>query len=453
MRTIGLLIAALFAGGAMSAATNFKIPIEKYTLKNGMRVILSQDKSVPVVTVYVIYGVGARSEEKGRTGFAHLFEHMMFQGSANAPKGQHFKLVESNGGNLNGSTHSDFTDYFEVLPSNKLALGLWLEADRMRALSINEANLNNQKEAVKQERRLSFDNQPYSTAIVDFWPQMSFQNWQNSHSLIGSFEDLNGSSVADVAKFFKTFYAPNNAVLVLSGDIDLAGAKKLVETYMGDIPSQPQPKHPDLTEPADVKPRTEVYKDALAQVPAVVIGFPGPERRSADYYALSLLDILLTGGDSSRFQQNLVKGKQSVVQYEANLGWPFASANDYKAPGHYAMFMLHNPAFKGPQIVDQVQAELAKVQKDGVEAKELDRVKTYFRAAEIAQLQSSLARARRLGQYELIDANPDFINTEMASYLAVTADQIQAVARKYLVPERRFVLNIVPAPKTEKPNQ
>ena len=453
MKTNGLVIAALLAGGTMSAATNFKIPIEKYTLKNGMRVILSQDKSVPVVTVYVIYGVGARSEEKGRTGFAHLFEHMMFQGSANAPKGQHFKLVESNGGNLNGSTHSDYTDYFEVLPSNKLALGLWLEADRMRALSINEANLNNQKEAVKQERRLSFDNQPYATAIVDFWPTMSFQNWQNSHSLIGSFEDLNGSSVADVSNFFKTFYAPNNAVLVLSGDIDLAGAKKLVETYMGDIPSQPQPKHPDLSEPAEVKPRTEVYKDPLAQVPAVIVGFPGPERRSPDFYALSMLDILLTGGDSSRFQQNLVKGKQSVVQYEANLGWPFASANDYKAPGHWATFLLHNPAFKGSQIVDQVQAELAKIQKDGVDAKELDRVKTYFRAAEIAQLQSSLARARRLGQYELIDGNPDFINTEMASFLAVTADQMQAVARKYLVAERRFVLTIVPSPTAEKPNK
>ena len=453
MRTIGLAIAALLAGGTMSAATNLKIPIEKYTLKNGMRVILSQDKSVPVVTVYVIYGVGSRSEEKGRTGFAHLFEHMMFQGSANAPKGQHFKLVESNGGNLNGSTHHDFTDYFEVLPSNKLALGLWLEADRMRALSINDANLTNQKEAVKQERRLSFDNQPYQTAISDFWPQIAFQNWQSSHSLIGSFEDLNGSSVADVTKFFKTYYAPNNAVLVLSGDIDLAGAEKLVETYMGDIPSQPQPKHPDLAEPAEVKARTEVYKDPLAQVPAVVIGFPGPERRSPDYYALSMLDILLTGGDSSRFQQNLVKGKQSVVQYGADLGWPFASAHDYKAPGHYAMILLYNPAFKGPQIVDQVQAELAKVQKDGVDAKELDRVKTYFRATEIAQLQSSLARASRLGQYELIDGNPDFINTEMASFLAVTADQIQAVARKYLVPERRFVLDIVPAPKTEKPNK
>jgi predicted Zn-dependent peptidase len=437
----------------MLASTDFKIPFEKYTLKNGMRVILSADKSVPVVSVYLIYGVGARSEEKGRTGFAHLFEHMMFQGSANAPKGQHFKLVESNGGNLNGSTHPDFTDYFEVLPSNKLAVGLWLESDRMRSLAINQANLDNQKEAVKQERRLSFDNQPYATAIVDRWPEISFQNWQNSHSLIGSFEDLNAASVADVTKFFRTYYAPNNAVLVISGDIEIPAAKKLVETYFGDVEPQPQPKHPDLSEPAAVKPRSEVYKDALAQVPAVVIGYPGPPRRSPDYYALGLLDVVLAGGDSSRFQQDLVKGKQSVIQYEANMGWPFASARDYKDPGHYAAFLLYNPKFKGAEIVEQVQGEIARIQKEGVDAKELNRSKTLLRAGAIAQLQSSLQRAKLLGQYELLDGNPDFINTELGSFLAVTPAQVQAAARKYCVPEKRFVLEIAPAPRTEKPEK
>jgi len=453
MKSIAHAVMALCAGGVMLASTDFKIPFERHTLKNGMRVIFSPDKSVPVVSVYVIYGVGARSEEKGRTGFAHLFEHMMFQGSANAPKGQHFKLVESNGGTLNGSTHPDFTDYFEVLPSNQLAVGLWLEADRMRSLAINEANLTNQKEAVKQERRLSFDNQPYATAIVDFWPQISFQNWQNSHSLIGSFEDLNAASVADVANFFKTFYAPNNAVLVLSGDLDVPEAKKLVETYFGDIPAQPQPKHPDLAEPAAVKARAEVFRDPLAQVPGVVIGYPGPPRRSPDYYALGMLDVMLTGGESSRFQQNLVKGKQSVIQYEANLGWPFAGAGDYKDPGHYAMFLLHNPMFKGTEIVEQVQGEIGKIQKEGVDLKELSRVRTYLRAGTIAQLQSSIQRAKLLGQYELLDGNPDFVNTELAAFLAATPEQIQAAAKKYCVPERRFVLEIIPAPKTEKPEK
>ncbi len=446
MKSIVRAVLGLCAGGVMLSATDLKIPFEKYTLSNGMRVILSPDKSVPVVSVYVIYGAGARSEEKGRTGFAHLFEHMMFQGSENAPKGSHFKLVESNGGALNGSTHPDYTDYFEVLPANKLAVGLWLESDRMRSLAITQENLDNQKQAVKQERRLTFDNAPYNTAIVDVWPQIGFQNWQNSHSLIGSFEDLDAASVEDVAKFFRTYYAPNNAVLVLSGDIDAAGAKKLVDAYFGDIPPQPQPEHPDLAEPAEVKPRHEVHKDPLAQVPAVVIGYPGPARRSPDYYALAMLDVLLTGGESSRFQQNLVKGRQSVVQYQADLGWPFAGAGDFKDPGHYAMMLLHNPAFQGADIVEQAQGEIGKIQKDGVDAKELARVKTYFRASVISRMQSSLQRARMLGQYEMLDGNPDFINTEMASFLAVTPAEIQAAARKYCVPERRFVLEIVPGP-------
>jgi len=388
----------------MSASTGFRIPFEKYTLSNGMRVILAPDPSVPVVSIYVVYGVGSRSEQKGRSGFAHLFEHMMFQGSANAPKGMHFSLIEANGGVLNGSTHWDFTDYYETLPSNKLALGLWLESDRMRSLAITAENLANQKEAVKQERRLSFDNQPYQTAVVDRWPEIAFQNWQNSHSLIGSFEDLEAATVEDVARFFKTYYAPNNAVLVLAGDLNAPEARKLIETYFGDIPRQPAPKPPDLREPAAVKGRSETFRDPLAQVPAVVIGYPGPARRSPDYYALGMLDVILTGGESSRFQQNLVKGKQSVIQFEADLGWPFASAATYKEPSQYAMFLLHSPAFAGGQIVEQVQAEIETIQKEGISAKELDRFRAFLKAAEISQLQSSLARAQLLGRFELLES-------------------------------------------------
>src|SRR3954464_12067295 len=255
------LLCALAAGTLLASAAEFTVPIEKYELKNGLRVILSQDNATPVVTVYMIYDVGSRSEEKGRTGFAHLFEHMMFEGSANAPKGVHFATIESNGGVMNGSTHPDFTDYYETLPSNKLATALWLESDRMRSLSINEENLKNQKEAVKQERRLSFDNQPYATAIVDVWPTLMFKNWQSSHSLIGSFEDLNASTVEDVAKFFKTHYAPDNAALVVVGDLQIPETKKLIETYFGDVPSQPKPKRPDMTEPAEFKGETRIYKD------------------------------------------------------------------------------------------------------------------------------------------------------------------------------------------------
>jgi predicted Zn-dependent peptidase len=429
--------------------TPLHIPILRHTLPNGLRVIFSPDNAVPVVTVYIVYGVGARAEEPGRTGFAHLFEHMMFQGSENAPKGAHFKLVESNGGSLNGSTHPDYTDYFELLPSNKLALGLWLEADRMRALAINPANLDNQREAVKQERRLSFDNQPYATAIVDRWPQLAFRNWQSSHSLIGSFEDLEAATVEDVSRFFKTHYAPNNAVLVVSGDIQVPQARELVETYFADIPSQPPALAPGLAEPPRTEPCSETYRDPLAKVPALVIGYPGPARRSPDYNALVMLDLLLTGGDSSRFHQNLVKGNKSVIQYAANLGWPFAGPSDYLDPGLYAMYLLYNPAFTGAQIVAQVEDQIASLWKDGLDAGELDRARTHLLAGRIQGLQSSHARASLLGRYELLDRNPDYVNTECDAFLAVTAAQIRDAARRYCVPQQRTMLDILPADPEE----
>ncbi|MCP5119761.1 MAG: insulinase family protein, partial [bacterium] len=366
----------------------------------------------PVVAVYLVHDVGAPPEQKRRRGFAHLFEHTLFQGSKNAPKGVHFKTVEANGGWLTGSTHPAYTDYYEVLPSNKLPVALWLASDRMRGLNITSENLTNQKEAVKEERRMRFDNQPYVTAIVDNWPKLAYRNWQNSHSLIGSYEDLNAASVDDVAKFFKTYYAPNNAVLVLVGDIDIDESKKLVETYFGDIPAQPQPKRPDLAETTPKAEKAAVHKDALARVPAVILSYRGPRRRTPDYYAMAMLDIVLTGGDSSRFQQKLVKGKKSVIQYETNLGWPFQEINDYRDPNVYGMFLVHNPAFKGSQIVDQVAAEIGDIQENGISAKELARARTFLRSHHIRQLQTTINRATLLGQYEVIDGDASLINTE-----------------------------------------
>jgi len=437
-----LLTAAL----AAAAPPKINIPIEKYKLDNGLRVILSQDNTLPVVAVYVVYDVGSRAEEKGRTGFAHLFEHMMFEGSANVKKGEHMRFVESNGGTLNGSTHPDYTNYFESLPSNKLAVGLWLESDRMRSLAITPENLANQKEAVKQERRLSFDNQPYATAIVDKWPQMVFKNWQSSHSLIGSFEDLNSATIEDVSKFFKTYYAPDNAVLTIVGDIKIDDAKKLVQTYFGDIPSQAKPKRPDLAEPAGASSSSDTYKDLLAKVPGVIVGYPGPERGSDDCYALVVLDALLTGGDSSRLQLNLVKGKKSVIQYQGDLGWPFASADDYRDPGQYATFLIYNPSFQANQIVDQYQEEIAKIQKEGITDVEIRRSVTLLLTSKLNELQTSLGRARLLAGFELLDGKPQIINTVLDRYAAVTPERVQAVAKKYLTAERRTVLAIQPEP-------
>ncbi|MCZ2074829.1 MAG: insulinase family protein [Bryobacterales bacterium] len=444
-----LKLTALISMAIAAPAADLQIPVEAYKLDNGMRIILSRDTSAPVVSVYMLYGVGARSETKGRTGFAHLFEHMMFQGSKNAPKGTMDKMIASAGGYLNGSTHYDYTDYYEVIPSNKLPVALWLEADRMRGLDITAENLTNQKEAVKQERRMRLDNQPYATAIVDLWYEVAFENWANSHSIIGSFEDLNAASADDVAKFFKTYYAPNNAILAIVGDLDIPTAKKLIQTYFGDIDSQPQPKHPDRSEPESRGAKHEVYKDPLAKVPGIIIGYPGPKRRSADYYALVMLDAVLTGGDSSRFQQNLVKGRQSVVQFETNLGWPFASYTDYQDPGVFGMFLLHKPDVTGKQILSQVEEELDKIRKDGVPAKELERAGAFLRSHRLRELQSSLGRAKLLAQHQLLDGDAGYINTEMDRFLAVTPEQVQSVANKYFKTVARRALEIIPAP--EKP--
>jgi len=238
----------------------------------------------------------------------------------------------------------------------------------------------------------------------------------------------------------------------LAAAVDAIGdwAKKWIETYFGDIPSQPQPQHPDLSEPDKFIPRSEVYKDPLARVPAVLIGWPGPPRRSAEYNALVMADVLFTGGDSSRFQLDLVKGKQSVLSYEANPGWPFSGASDYKAPALYAMDLLYNPKFTAKEIVDQVQEEITKVQRDGVDPKELERARTFFRASRMKELQTALNRAQLLAQYEMFDNNPGLITSELDAFLAVTPEQIQAVARKYLTPEKRVVLEIQPAPKEKK---
>ena len=445
---LALAVCTASAWGAEPAA-DIHIPFEKYKLKNGMRVVLSRDSSVPVIAVYMLYDVGARSEEKGRTGFAHLFEHMMFEGSANIKKGEHFRYVEGNGGQMNGSTHPDYTDYYETLPSNRLALALWLESDRMRSLDISAENLKNQQEAVKQERRLSFDNQPYNTAIVDRWPAMAFSNFQSSHSLIGSFEDLNAASVDDVKNFFRTYYAPNNAVLSIAGDFQIAEAKKLIEDYFGDIPAQPQPKRPDMTEAQRGQGKTETVQDTHARVPGLIVGWPGPERHTPEWYALNMLDALLTSGESSRLRLNMIKGKQSLLQYQTNLGWPFASPQDYKAPGQYAAFLVYKPNFKPEEVLAQFQDEIDRIVKDGIPPKELERVKSVLRFSKVEGLQASLARAQLLAQFEVLDGKPEMIDQDFTNMFAVTPAQVQAAAKKYLSAERRDVMYIQPAPAAE----
>ncbi|MGH9916734.1 MAG: M16 family metallopeptidase, partial [Pyrinomonadaceae bacterium] len=283
---------------ATSETTQIKVPpvpIEQYTLPNGLRVVLSQDRSRPVVAVTVYYDVGSRNERTGRTGFAHLFEHMMFQGSENVGKAQHFQFVFNAGGTMNGTTSSERTIYFETLPSNQLPLALWLESDRMRSLKVTQENLDNQREAVKEEKRLRVDNQAYVGAFLKL-DEMVFKNPANAHSTIGSMDDLNAATVDDVRDFFRIYYAPNNAVLVICGDFDAKTTRELVDKYFATIPSQPKPSAVDVSEPPDVAIRHETYNDKFAPLPGFVLGWKAPQRNTPDFYALSLANDLLVDG-------------------------------------------------------------------------------------------------------------------------------------------------------------
>src|SRR5436305_909965 len=291
---------------------NVRVDFNETTLKNGLRVITVEDHSAPVVAISITYNVGSRNEHQGRTGFAHLFEHMMFKGSENVGSGEHFMLVFNNGGTMNGTTNEDRTTYFEALPANQLDLALFLEADRMRSLVINKANLDNQRNAVQEERRLGVDNQPYGQS-GEIQQGLIYDNFAYKHTVIGSMEDLNAASVEDVAAFFKMYYAPNNAVVVVVGDFKTADAIKKIKQSFEAIPSQPTPPPVDMTEPQQTAERRANVDDALARLPQIDLAFKAVPGNTSDFYALQVLSAALQGGQSSRFYQALVKDKHLVT--------------------------------------------------------------------------------------------------------------------------------------------
>src|SRR2546429_2731827 len=308
-----ILIAVLSLPLLIPAAMAQSVKFTEHKLKNGLRVILSEDHSAPTYSISVVYNAGSRDEHQGRTGFAHLFEHMMFQGSENVGKGEHFVLIENNGGGMNGSTNSDRTEYHETLPANQIDLGLFLESDRMRSLVINQANLDNQRETVKEERRQRYDNQPYGLTF-DTLDETAYDAFGYKHSTIGSMEDLDAAAVKDVAEFFKMYYAPNNAVLTLVGDFKSSDVLNKAEKYFGNIPSQPAPPVPDMSEPKQTAERRKTIEDALAQIPRIDIAWKIPPGNTPDWYALFVLGEILSSGQSSRFYRTLVREKQVVVQ-------------------------------------------------------------------------------------------------------------------------------------------
>jgi len=428
-----------------AAPAAIDIPIEYYRLGNGLKVVLSRDTTAPTVTVGVYYHIGFRIEPQGRTGFAHLFEHLMFQGSGNLGKMEFIRLVEGNGGVLNGSTRFDYTNYYQIVPAHVLETVLWAEADRMKALAITQANLENQQGVVKNEVRDNVLNQPYGGFPWLTMPQVANGNWYNAHNFYGDLADLDAATLADAQSFFDTYYAPSNAVLVIAGDFEAAAARAWVERYFGSLPARPQPARPDLTERVQQAEKRHSYVDRLAPRPALALAWQVPERGTPQHYAFSLLDTILLQGEDSRLWQKLVKerGYSGSVGGGINL---LGNEFTYDGPMLWMVYLIHDPGATPEAIVADVDAELARIQAEPPSREELARALTKLRASlyDLAGSSTRFGLVDLLASFALFDDDPARINRLEENFRAVTPELISEVARTYLTPERRTIQVVQP---------
>ncbi len=425
-----LLLLALLPTAVVAQAG--QISYEQFTLPNGLHVIYSEDRSTPVVSVDVWYKVGSRNERPGRSGFAHLFEHMMFQGSAHVKKAEHFQLVQRAGGSLNGSTQEDRTNFYETVPSNRLNLALWLEADRMRSLAITQENFENQRETVKEERRLGVDNRPYAAAFSDglAWPYDSAGCFAYAHTVIGSMDDLNAARLPDVQAFFDTYYAPNNATLVVVGDFRPAEVRRLVNAYFGGILSHAAPESVRCDWRVGPGAKRREVHDAQANLDAALRFYRVPQHRSADTPALELLNLIVGQGESSRLNVAVVRRDKAAV----GTGTFVSPGGSRNGPGVWVAFGIVNQGVSVEHMDSLIGMQLDSVRANGVTAEELEKAKNILRAGFIDNRETTLGKAEELHHYlQFHDAVED-INTDLGRILGVTADDVKRAANTYLDP-------------------
>ncbi|MHA3701925.1 M16 family metallopeptidase [Jatrophihabitans sp. YIM 134969] len=414
------------------------------TLGNGLRVLISPDRSAPVVGVAVLYDVGFRSEPEGRTGFAHLFEHLMFQGSATLEKLAHFRYVQGSGGVFNGSTHPDYTNYFEVLPSNALERGLFLEADRMRRPRITQDNLDNQLSVVKEEIRVNVMNRPYGGFPWLELPPVLFDTFANSHNGYGGFEDLESATTADAEDFFTRYYAPGNAVLCVVGDLDVEDTMAMVRTHFGDIPAGAPPVRPDFGEPPLTAERRAQAHDQHAPIPAVAIGYrvPDPVGDLDALLAFVVLAEVLSDGDASRLSVRLVHRDRLVTDIGAYIG-EFGDPFDERDPTPFTITAHYPDAGSLDTILAAIDEELARIAGGDLETAEIDRVRARLVAGMSKELDSVMNRALEFAKFELLHGRAEVIEELPARLAAVTPDDV-ARAAAALAPHARAVVELVP---------
>lgn len=443
-KRLSLALGLVLSWSASAAdGDRFELPIATKTLDNGLTVVVSEDHSAPVVGVSVVYKVGMRLEPKNRTGFAHLFEHLMFEGTPNAPEGTFDKVITGGGGRNNGSTRPDFTNYIEIAPVSAIEPILWLEADRMTTLDFNEKTLKNQQDVVKEEIRVNVKNQPYGGFMWIDIGQQAFQKWENNHDGYGSFVDLESAKLDDVRAFHRDYYGPNNAVLSLAGDITPEQGFALAERYFGKIERRETPKRPDVAEPLNTAEKRLTQSDPLAQVPALAIGYKVADRGSKDQAPLAVLAEVLAGGDASRLYQGLVKGKSMVLNIDQFFGLtgPF----EYDGPTLLTLFALYKPDVKPEQVLGEIDALVAQIAKDGVPDAELARVKTAMIADWNNGLESFLSRADSLAKFQALWGDATVANRVPGWIESVTSDDLKRVAATYLTAANRTVIDRKPA--------
>jgi len=445
-RFAGAFAIAILAIGTVAAqpkASGINVPVTYYKLPNGLKVVLSPDNSAPLTTVAVYYNIGFRIEPRNRTGFAHLFEHLMFQGSKNLGKMEYIRLVESNGGVLNGSTRFDFTNYFAVVPSHKLETLLWAEADRMKGLDITDVNLKNQQGVVGNEVKVNVLNQPYGTFPWIDMPMTAFTNWYNSHNFYGELKDIEAATLEDSKAFFDKWYAPKNAVLVVTGDFEEKDAKAWVEKYFANIKSATPDPLPDISEPRQTEERSMTRTDKLAKKPAVGFGWQMPKRGTPEYYAMGLIDQIMLQGEDSLLYQELVKKKAYTSGVNGGINY-LGNMFNYNGPMLFGGDLIHDEKFTAREILASVDTVVEGLQTKPVEQAAIDRAIVKLRSGLYDTMQQfgGVGRADLLACFALFDDDPSKINQIEANFRKVTPALIQSTAKEYLRKTNRTIVMI-----------
>ncbi|MEP7371770.1 MAG: pitrilysin family protein [Chitinophagaceae bacterium] len=445
-----LLIAISFAliSWTGKKGNHLDVPIVYYKLNNGLKVVLSPDKTAPTIGVGVYYNIGFRIEPKNRTGFAHLFEHMMFQGSKNLGKMEFIQLVQKNGGILNGSTRFDFTNYFEVMPSHKLETALWAEADRMKGLAVTQANLTNQQGVVKNEVKVNVLNQPYGGFPWLDMPQYANENWFNAHNFYGDLADLDSAKLEDVSNFFKTYYSPTNAVIVVVGDFETNEAKKWITQYFEAIPAVDLPPKPDISEPRQEKEKRFVKEDKLANKPAIAIAYKMPEKNTPEFYAMGLIDQMLVQGDDSKLFQALVQDKGYTSGVSGGINY-LGNMFDYNGPMQWMSNLIYDSTVKADDIIKEYDKAVAELENKVTQA-DLNLAVIKIRSQLYDNIGGffGIGKLNLLASFALFDDNPSLINGIETNFKKVTPELIKKTAREYLRPTNRTILIVDPkAPK------